>query len=139
MQHLVRGVEHGPKQLQLPAQDVEREALRRVVPGQEVDHHHVSHLTVAVAAADALLDALRVPGQIIVDDRVAELQVQALRARLRRDQDPRTLLELVHEREPHRDVAARAGAFAEALPHLLLPTCERRERARRRRSGRETA
>jgi hypothetical protein len=35
-------------------------------------------LPVAVASSDALLDPLRVPGQVVVDDQRAELEVDAL-------------------------------------------------------------
>ena len=35
---------------------------------EKVDDDHVMLLTVAVTAADPLFDALRVPGQVVVDD-----------------------------------------------------------------------
>ena len=69
-----------------------------------------------MAAADALLDALRVPRQVVVDDGVAELQVQPLRPRLRRDQDRGALPELVDEREAHgHRRARRPGSLAVGL------------------------
>ena len=104
VQDLVRRVEHGAEQLELLAQDLERERLRLVVLGQEVDDRDVALLTVAMAAPDALLDALRIPRQVVVDDGVAELEVQALGAGLGGDEDPRARPELVDEREPRRDV-----------------------------------
>ena len=79
----VRSVQNGAEQLELPAQDVEGQALGIVLPRQEVDHRHVALLPIAMAAADALLDTLGVPGQIVVDQRVAELQVEPLGAGLR--------------------------------------------------------
>ena len=48
----------------------------------EVDHHHIMLLAVAVAAANALLDALGVPGQVVIDDERAKLQVDAFGAGL---------------------------------------------------------
>ena len=50
------------------------------------------------AAADALLDALRVPRQVVVDDHRAELEVDALRGRLGGDHDRALVAEVVHER-----------------------------------------
>jgi hypothetical protein len=41
-------------------------------------------LTVPVTPADTLLDTLWIPGQIVVNDCVAELKVEAFRARLSR-------------------------------------------------------
>jgi hypothetical protein len=54
-----------------------------------------------MASADALLDALRVPRQIVVDDERAELQVDALCARLCGDHDLALLAEVVHQGRPH--------------------------------------
>src|ERR1019366_3253309 len=80
-------IEHGAEEFELLAQDLEREPLGLVVSGQEIDdRHRVVLLLVAVTAADALLDALRVPRKIVVYDRVAELQVETLRSGLRRDE-----------------------------------------------------
>ncbi len=61
--------------------------LGAVLEVQEVDHSHVDLLAVAMAAADALLDALRVPRQIEIDDQRAELKVDAFRAGFRRNED----------------------------------------------------
>ncbi len=66
-------------------------------------------LAVAMAAPDALLDALRIPGQVVVHDRVAELQVEALRAGLGGDEHLRARLELVNQREADRDVRGSAA------------------------------
>ena len=94
-------------QIELRAEDVEREPLRLVVAGEKVDDGDVARLPVAVATADPLLDALRVPRQVVVDDGVAELQVQPFRPRFRRDQDRGALPELVDERQAHGHRRAR--------------------------------
>ena len=52
-------------------------------------------LAVAVATADALLNALRVPGQIVVDDQIAELEVDALGRCFGRNHDARFVAEVV--------------------------------------------
>jgi hypothetical protein len=43
-------------------------------------------LTIPVTPADSLLDALRIPGQIVIDDCVAELKVKPFRAGLGRNE-----------------------------------------------------
>ena len=86
-QHLVGGTEDAAEEAELLAQQFEHAAVGLVALVQEVDDHHVVLLPVAVAAADALLDALRVPGQVVVDDQRAELQVDAFRRGLGGEQD----------------------------------------------------
>ena len=88
-----------PNSSSLLAQDLERQGLRQVVLGQEIDDRHAALLTVAMAAADALLDALRVPGQVVVDDGVAELEVQALSG----NEHARPRPELVDQRQSGGD------------------------------------
>ena len=80
---------------------------RLVVAGEKVDDGDVARLPVAVATADPLLDPLRVPRQVVVDDGVAELQVQPFRPRFRRDQGRGPLPELVDERQAHGHRRAR--------------------------------
>ena len=86
-QHLVRGAEDAVEEAELLAEQLEHAPVGLVALVQEVDDDHVVLLAVAVAAADALLDALRVPGQVVVDDQRAELQVDAFRRRLGGEQD----------------------------------------------------
>ena len=105
----------------------------------EVDDRDVALLAVAVAAADALLDALRVPRQVVVDDRLAELEVQALRARFGADQHLRARAELVHQREPDGHFARRARSRRQMTPFFLQPARVRllardRDRCRRGRA-----
>src|SRR6266699_4689647 len=68
---------------------------------EEVDHHHIVLLPVAMAAADALLDALRVPWQVVIHHKGAELEVDTFRAGLRGDHDLTLLAEVLHECRPH--------------------------------------
>ena len=75
---------------------------------EEIDHHHVELLAVAVAAADALLDALGVPGQIVVDHQIAELQIDALGRGFGGDHDGRVVAEMIHQGGAHVG-AGRAG------------------------------
>ncbi len=95
---------------------------------EEVDHHHVELLAVAVAAADALLDALRVPGQVVVHHQVAELEVDALGRGLGGDQDRRLVAEVLHQRGAH--VGARRAGDAVGARVLLEPALVDRLRRR---------
>ena len=65
MQDRVGGIEHAAEQLKLLAEDLERQGLRLVVPREEVDDEDAVLLAIAMDAADALLDPLRVPGQVV--------------------------------------------------------------------------
>ena len=82
-----------------------RAAHRRAGPPrwlvEEVDDDHVELLAVAVAAADALLDALRVPGQIVVHHEVAELEVDALGGGFGGDQNRGLVAEVLDQRRTH--------------------------------------
>ena len=89
-----------------------------VLPVEEVQHQHVALLAVAVAAADALLDALRVPGQVVVHHQVAELEVQPLGAGLGREEDLRAVAELLHQRLP---LLGRAGVAGEQRDRPAQP------------------
>ena len=73
----------------------------RVLPIEEVHHHDVVLLAVAVAAADALLDALGIPRQVVIHDQRAELEVDALRAGFGGDHDAAFLAEIIHKRGAH--------------------------------------
>jgi hypothetical protein len=97
--------------------------LRFIVRSEKVDDGDVVLLSVAMASPDALLDALRVPRQIVIDHCVAKLKVQSLRTGLGGDEDTRDGLELMHQRHPHSHVPARL-----AQPQLL-PVAERLGRA----------
>src|SRR5262245_45011774 len=74
----VRAVEHLAEKVEFLAQDVERETLRLVLARQKAHDRDATPLPVAVNAPDALLDALWVPRQVVVDQGVAKLEVQAL-------------------------------------------------------------
>src|SRR5436189_4445250 len=78
MQDSVRAVEHLAEQIELLAQNFERETLGLILARQKAHHGHSSTLAVAMDAPNALLNPLRIPRQIVVDQRVAKLQVQAL-------------------------------------------------------------
>src|SRR5579864_3652987 len=114
MQNMVRRVENPTEKIQLLAQNLEGQPVRLVVPSNEIDNGNVPLLTVPMAAPNTLFDALRVPWQIVIDDRVAKLQVQALGAGLGAHKHLRPRAELVHQRKPHSHFATgpRSGRKA---------------------------
>lgn len=81
-QHLVAGAEHAVEELELFRKQFEHAAVGGVALVEKVDDHHVVLLAVAMAAADALFDALGVPGQVVIEHQRAELQVDAFGRRL---------------------------------------------------------
>src|SRR5580698_8300765 len=125
MQNMVRRVKDPTEKIELLTQNLERKPMRLVVPSNEIDHGNVALLAVPMASPDTLFDALRVPWQIVIDDRLAKLQVQALGAGLGAYEDLRTRAELVHEREPHGDLATGLGSLRKTGTFLLLPASER--------------
>ena len=92
-----------------------------VIPSDEVDHSDIALLAIAVASPDALFDALRVPRQIVVDYRLAELKVQTFCAGFGADENLRTCAELVYECEPDGNLAARLRTRRETGTFLFLP------------------
>ena len=85
------------KRLNFSSEQLVDAAVGVVALVEEVDHHDVVLLSVAMAAADALLDALGVPGQVVVDDQRAELEVDAFRGGLGGDQDRRMIAKMLDE------------------------------------------
>ena len=92
--------------------------------GDEVEDEHLARLADPVDAADALLDRHRVPGNVEVDQRVAELQVAPLAAGFGAQQHRDVVAERVD-----RGVLLRAG-------HIAGELSERRSSWRRSRSAR---
>ena len=125
MQNVVGRVKHSAEQIQLLAQNLEGQPMRLIVPSNEIDHGDIALLAVPMAAPDALLDALRIPRQIVVDNGLAELQVQPFCAGLRANKDLRTRAELVHESKPHSNFAARLDSWWKPRAFLLFPARER--------------
>ena len=100
-EHFVAGAEDAVEQAELLIEQLVDALVGGVLLVEEVDHHHVELLTVAVAAADALLDALGVPGQVVVDHQIAELQVDALGGGLGGNQNGGVVAEVFHQGGAH--------------------------------------
>ena len=127
-QHLVAGAEHAVEEPELLVEQLVDALVGGVLLVEEVDHDDVELLAVAVAAADALLDALRVPGQVVVHDQVAELKVDAFGRGFGGDQDRRLVAEVLDERGAH--VGARRAADAVGAGVLRQPALVDRLRSR---------
>ena len=100
-EHFVTGPEHAVEEAELLVEELVYAHVGGVLLVEEIHYHHVELLTVAVAAPDALLHALRVPGQVVVDHQIAELQVDALGPGFGGNHDRRSVMELVDQRRPH--------------------------------------
>src|SRR6185369_242227 len=55
---------------------------------QEVDDHYVVLLSVAMTTANALLDPLRIPRQVVIHHQRTELKINSFGARFGRNHDP---------------------------------------------------
>ncbi len=100
-EYLVAGAEHAVEEPELLVEELVDALVGGVGTVQEVHDDDVELLPVAVAAADTLLDPLGVPGQVVVDDQVAELEVDALSGRLGGNEDRRIVAEVFDQRGPH--------------------------------------
>ena len=100
-QHLITRAEHAFEQLKLLGQQFIDAFVGFILSVQEIHHHYVMLLSVAMTAADALLDALRVPGQIVVDYEGTELQVNAFRSGFGGNHDAALFAEVIHQSRAH--------------------------------------
>ena len=75
VQHLVGRIQNGAEEIEFLAENLEGELLCFVIFRQKVDDRNLVLLAVPMTPADALLDALWIPRQIVIDERVAELEV----------------------------------------------------------------
>jgi hypothetical protein len=105
------------------------DALLDAAREAEVEDVHLTCLADAVHAADALLDRHRVPGEIVVDHRPAELEIAALAADLTRQQHLRVPLER-RDRGVFLDCRQAAVKHGHAKPRLDEHTLEFVERSR---------
>ena len=84
-QHFITCAEHAGEQIEFLSEQFQHALVGLVAGVEEVDDHHVVTLTVAVATANALLDTLRIPRQVIVNYECTELQVHTFSCSFSRD------------------------------------------------------
>ena len=94
--------------LDLALEDLEHVGLERAATRQ-IDDAHGMLLPQSMHATDALLDPLGIPGQVIVHDERAELEVEPFGAGLGGDQQRPALPEVLDERGAH--VGGAAGGL----------------------------
>jgi len=95
--HFVGCTEDTVKQIEFLIQQLVNPAIRLVAQVDEVEHHHIVLLPVAMAATNALFDALGIPGQVVVDHQGAELQVDTFGCGFGGDHDAALATEVVHQ------------------------------------------
>jgi len=108
----VGSAEHLAEQLEFVVKQAENAHIGIISLIDEVDDDNVALLPVAVAAAYALLDPLRIPGQVVIHDKRAELKVKALGGGFRSDHDFRRVPEIVND-----------GGAAVCRPDAACPAC----------------
>lgn len=96
-QDFVAGTEDAAEELEFLVEQFVNAGVGFVAAVNEVDDDDIVFLSVAVAAAYALLDALRIPRQVVVDDERAELQVDAFGTRFGGNHDGAVLFEVFDE------------------------------------------
>ncbi len=115
--HLVARTEHAVEQAEFLVEQLIDSLIGSVRLVQKIHHDHVELLPVAMAAADALLDTLRIPRQVIVHDQIAKLQIDAFGGGFRRDQD-RSLIAEVIDQSGAQIGARRTGNAIRPSVHL---------------------
>ena len=72
-ENLIRGTEHAIKQSEFLGEQFIDTLVGCVLSVQEIDNNNIVFLPVSMAASDALLNALRIPRKVIVDNQAAKL------------------------------------------------------------------
>ena len=95
--NLIADTEHTGKKLKFFRQQLEYTLIGSVLAVDEIDHHNVMLLAISMAAPDSLLNSLRVPGQVIVNQQGTELQVDAFGGGLGGNHDSGILTKCIHK------------------------------------------
>ena len=122
-QNIIRRTKYAVEEVKLVLQQFIHAQVRRIALVQEVDDHHIMLLPVSVAASDALLDALGIPGKIEVDDHRAKLKIDSLGPGFRGDHDLGFATETVDQgmAQHHGFAASRVHvAVVSVLRHILF-------------------
>lgn len=110
------------KQMELILQQIENADVGIIALINEIDNDDVAFLPVTVTAAYSLLDPLRIPRQVIIDDKRTELKVETFRRSFRGDHDLRLVAEVLNERGTlvrRFDAAGLSGVFVAAIPFIV--------------------
>jgi hypothetical protein len=94
--------------LELVEQTLEHAALDGI-GGHKIEDQAIALLTIAVDTAHALLQPVRIPGDVIVEQDMAALQIDPFAGRLSCHQDlDRTVFELLLGKQPRARIVAGA-------------------------------
>ena len=95
--YLIAGTEDSIEEFEFLIQELIDPNVCGVGLVQKVHNHHIELLPVTMAAANALLDTLRVPRKVIVDDQIAELEVDTLGGGFRSNHDAGFFAEVIYQ------------------------------------------
>src|SRR5262249_777704 len=115
-EHLIARTEDAFKEREFFREELKDALVGCVCLIEEIDHDHIMLLPVTMTAADALLDALRVPRQVVVHHERAELQVDAFRASFRSNHDFSLFAEVVYQGGAHVSGTRTGDAICSLVP-----------------------
>ena len=118
-EYFIAGAEHAVEELELLFEQFIDADIGGISLVEEIDDYYIEALSVPVASADALFDALRVPGHIIIDDHGAELEVDAFGGGFSSDEDLGGVAEVF--RQGSADIGGAAAGDAVASFVFLEP------------------
>ena len=99
-QHFVTGAKHAVEQLKLLIQQFIDTHISRIAFIQKINHHDIELLPVAVAAPYSLFNALGIPRHVVIDDKGAELEVDAFGSRFGGNHDGSLVSEVIYNSCP---------------------------------------
>src|SRR3990172_1799567 len=119
--HFVTGAEDSLKERKLFCKNFINPLVCLVILIQEVDHDNVMLLPIAMATAYALLNALGVPGQVVVHYERTELQVNPLGSGFSCDHDLPSFLKVINKGRTH--VSGAGASYPISSFVALKPGC----------------
>src|SRR5258708_7895987 len=90
--------------------------VSRVLTIEEIDNNDVVLLAIAMATANALLDTLWVPRQIVINNERTKLKVDAFRACLGCNHDASFFAEIIYQRGTHVGSFRTANTVGSLMP-----------------------
>ena len=78
--HLVTCSKHTLEELEFFRKELKNTQISSVFTIQKIHHHDIMLLAVSMTTANSLFDALRIPGQVVINNQGTELEVDPLGA-----------------------------------------------------------
>ena len=114
-QDVVGGAKDAAEQVEFLGEQFQHTAVGLVAFVEEVDHHDIMLLPVAVASADALLHPLRIPGQVVIDDQRTKLDIDTFCGGFGGNQDAGLIAEVFYQRGANVDVAGACNTACASI------------------------